>query len=305
MGDIVHQRTIGLVTDAPQVGSGGLAEDLAKLKSNYGVLMARMGLNIPQSELTTFSLRTEAFRISSSTNSDGDWKSLLQSAAVRKADLWQVPEFRRYCRPFASETNGAQPGLVIELNTTIMPGLNFFGFPLGAGDHAYDTSVYATRVNGVSVGFDDYNEDALSATPRAYLIPAGADVMTVPNSPDRALRIWNVVDQNIPIPYPATSANLGNQNWRPFIDSVRNASGAFGDIRRFSSFLSAGNKGRTAAVTEVQDFSLVGRSVWNTKWLLIIPGASLHNNSSTGLDEFVNSVTDIKLTIDSFGYSGN
>jgi hypothetical protein len=305
LADIVRQRTLGLISDLPQSGAGGLAEDLARLKANYDVTSARMGLNNPQYELTTFSLRSEAFRIDPATNSDGDWQSLLSSAAIHKADLWQVPEFRRYCRPFASETAGAQPGLVIELNTSIMPGQNFFGFPLGAGDHAYDPSVYSTRIHGVSVTFDGYDGGTLSASPRAYLIPAGSDVMTIADSPDREMRAWNVVDQNIPVPYPATSANLGNQSWRPFIDSVTSANGSLGDVRRFSSFLATSDSVDGLGFNAVQDLRLIGRSVWNTKWLLIIPGASLHNNPVTGLDGFINSVTDIKLTIDSYGYSGN
>jgi hypothetical protein len=304
LSDIVHQRTIGLVDDAPHVGAGGLAEDLFKLKSNYDVLSSRMGLNNPQYELTTFSLRSEAFRIDPATNANGDWQSLLSSAAVRKADLWQVPEFRRYCRPFAPETNGAQPGLVIELNTQIMPGKNFFGFPLGAGDHAYDPSVYSTRIHGVSVTFDGYDGATLAASPRAYLIPVGSDIMTIANSPNRDLRVWNVADQNIPVPFPATSANLVNNNWRPFVDSVSSANGSLGDVRKYSSFLATGDS-LALGFNAVQDLRLIGRSVWNTKWLLIIPGASLHADPTTGLDNFINSVTDVKLTIDSYGYSGN
>ena len=304
LSDIVRQRTIGLVDDQPHVGAGGLAEALAKLKGNYDVLANRMGLNNPQFELTTFSLRSEAFRIDSATNSDGDWQTLLSSAAVRKADLWQVPEFRRYCRPFAPETNGAQPGLVIELNTSIMPGLNFFGFPLGAGDHAYDSSVYSTRIHGVSVTFDGYDGETLAASPRAYLIPVGSDIMTIADSPDRELRVWNVADQNIPVPYPATSANLANNNWRPFVDSVSTANSSFGDVRKYSSFL-ATEDSLGLGFNAVQDLRLIGRSVWNTKWLLIIPGATLSTDANTGLDSFIRSVTDIKLTIDSYGYSGN
>ena len=186
-----------------------------------------------------------------------------------------------------------------------MPGLNFFGFPLGAGDHAYDPSVYSTRIHGVSVTFDGYDGDSLSASPRAYLIPAGSDIMTVPNDPNRSLRVWNVKDQNIPIPYPATSANLDNNNWRPLIDTVSGSSGSFGDLRMYSSFLASNDSVDGLGANAVQDLRLIGRSVWNTKWLLIIPGASLNSDASAGLEDFINSVTDIKLTIDSYGYSGN
>jgi hypothetical protein len=50
---------------------------------------------------------------------------------------------------------------------------------------------------------------------------------------------------------------------------------------------------------------LIGRSVWNTQWKLIIPAYSLLNSEQTGLDRFVQSVTDIKLFLRSYSNSGN
>ncbi|MCX6896823.1 MAG: hypothetical protein NTZ16_15305 [Verrucomicrobia bacterium] len=313
MADIVKQRSIGLVADGvPQIGAKGLAEDLAKLKGNYDVLSTRMGLNNPQIETTTFSLRAERFRlfgVNATNTDDSFWQQTLQDPQYYKADLWQVPEFRRYCRPFASESAGVQPGLVIPLSTKIISGLNFFGWPLGGGDSAYDPSVYATRISSVGVAFAGYDTANLSRTPRVYLIPAGTDIMTVPNSPDFNLRFWSVKDQVIPIPYPATTANLGSPTWRPFIDTVNSPDGSLGDIRKFSSFRATGFDSIDPAdidiTTLTYDSRLVGRSAWNTKWLLIIPGATLNADPATGLNGFINSVKDIQLIINSYGYSGN
>ena len=312
MADIVRQRSIGLVTDSPQIGAGGLAEDLAKLKANYDVLSARMGLFNSQAEQTTFSLRSERFRLLgvNATNTDDSlWQGMLQDPQYYKADLWQVPEFRRYCRPFAPEANGPQPGLVIPLSTKIMSGLNFFGWPLGGGDNAYDPSIYSTRFSSVAVAFAGYDTVNLAQTPRVYLIPAGTDIMTVPNSPNLDLRFWNVLDQVIPLPYPATTGNLGDANWKPGLDTVSGTSGSFGDIRQFSSFRAYGfsDVPLTSADTSAASFDqqIFGRSVWNTKWLLIIPGAALNANPTTGLNTFINSVKDINLIINSYGYSGN
>ncbi|HNP73533.1 MAG TPA: hypothetical protein PKK15_20640, partial [Kouleothrix sp.] len=74
-----------------------------------------------------------------------------------------VPEFRKYCR-FSGSDGVAQPGLVIELNTTVTPGLNFFGHPLGGGDSYYDSSRFATKVRSAGVWFTGYNGTGLSAT---------------------------------------------------------------------------------------------------------------------------------------------
>jgi hypothetical protein len=49
----------------------------------------------------------------------------------------------------------------------------------------------------------------------------------------------------------------------------------------------------------------VGRSVWNTQWMLVIPGGTLLNNKTQGLDSFINSVSDIKLFFQTYAYSGN
>ena len=130
-----------------------------------------------------------------------------------------------------------------------------------------------------------------------------------PNSPEHDLRAWSVQDQTIPIPYPATTANLGSPTWRPALDSVSGSSGSLGDIRKFSSFLAAGienpDPGAIDFTTLTYDTRLVGRSVWNTRWLLIIPGATMNSDPAAGLNSFINSIKDIQLSIKTYGYSGN
>jgi hypothetical protein len=306
----VRQRSIGLMADGvPQVGGKGLAESLAKLKGNYGTLSTRMGLNNPQIEASTFSLRAEHFRLLPDAGSDLNWKQTLQNADYYKSDLWQVPEFRRYCRTFAPETNGPQPGLVIPFSTKITSGQNFFGWPLGGGDSAYDPSVYATRIASVGIAFAGYDNATLARTPRVYLVPVGTDIMTIPNSPNLDMRLWKVVDQNIPVPYPATTANLSSPTWKPLLDTITGSDGTFGDVRKFSSFRATGFDSADPADIDTEqltyDARLVGRSAWNTKWLLIIPGATLSADPTAGLDTFINSVKDIQLIINSYGYSGN
>ena len=81
------------------------------MKSNYDTLKFRMALNNPQLESTTFSLRSEAFRTLDGPLSDDKWRQMLSNYPVYRTNLWDVPEFRAYCRPFAPETNGPQPGL--------------------------------------------------------------------------------------------------------------------------------------------------------------------------------------------------
>ena len=62
----------------------------------------------------------------------------------------------------------------------------------------------------------------------------------------------------------------------------------------------------------ISNSRLIGRSVWNTRWLLIIPAGTLNNDRSLGLDYFINGVSgdgngvkDIKLLFKTYSYSGN
>ncbi|MCL1919542.1 MAG: hypothetical protein FWG50_00465 [Kiritimatiellaeota bacterium] len=319
---IVKARSLGHLADGvPQTGSG-LADALAQLSANYGVLKHRLGLTNPQVETGKLSLRTEHFRIfpdgyddpetavaadwRGANNAYDNWNQALQKARVK--DLWSVPEYRYLARPF-NNSSEAEPGIVLRFSTQVKSGNNVFGNPLAGGDHAYDPSVYATRIRSVGVWFSGYlAEDVLSdlsATPRVYLIPTGADIMSIPNaaSPDQT-RVWNVLDQVIPLPVPGIGSKLPLANFVPLLDAL---DGRIGQQRRFSSFRAYHDSGTEAVdIGElVRDSRLVGRSVWNTGWVLIIPGRALNADPDEGLDRFIENVSDIKLVFETYGFSGN
>ena len=50
---------------------------------------------------------------------------------------------------------------------------------------------------------------------------------------------------------------------------------------------------------------MIGRSIWNSQWKLVIPGITLLADPNQGLDRFINSVRDIKLYFVTYSYSGN
>lgn len=312
--DIVRQRALGEVIDGrPVAGTPGVADPLARLQLNFRVLKGQLGLNNPQTETNRFSLRSELFRVDAAdpawpdpvTNPAGNasaalWRDALETHRV--ADLWDVPEFRRYCRSFAPEEAGPQPGLVVPFSTTVSYGLNFFGWPLGGGDSAYDPTNFSTRVRSAGVWFGDYDIAGLSNTPRVYLVPAGMDVLRSPNGDDWEFREWQVVDQKLPVPFKVGASDLTDPGWIPLNDTL---SDVLGGVRKFSSFRAYHDGGEFDPYEMVSDTRLVGRSVWNTRWLLIIPGATLHYDPDVGLDRFVEKVSDVKLFFQTYGYSGN
>lgn len=325
---IVRQRCLGQILDGvPMVGRPGLADPLAKLGLNFSVYKSQMGFNNPQTETSRFSLRTEMLRIkpeiegtltpeelAQNARSNESWRNALER--MRVADLWQVPEFRAYCRPFASEEAGPQPGLVIPFRTSVQFGQNFFGWPLSGGDSTYDPTHFATKIRTVGAWFSNYDGQGLSYTPRIYLVPVGADVMRSPSGDTLATREWRVVDQKIPVPFPIGTTELNNPSWIPLNDSL---SDLFGGVRRFSRFRAYHDSGTFDSNETISDSRLIGRSVWNTRWMLIIPGETLLNPAGEGLDTFIygqpepggsgardlNGVKDILLFFQTYAYSGN
>jgi probable HAF family extracellular repeat protein len=308
--DIIQEQGLGEMDNGtnPVVGVPGLADPLAQMGQDFAVLKGQLGFNNPQTETGKFSLRYSLFRQQQSeTNAipingtfTNDWQTELQNHIV--PDLWQVPEFVRYCRPFAPQSAGPQPGLVIKFGTTITYGLNFFGWPLAGGDSAYDPTLFTTKVRSVGAWFDGYDNSGLSTTPRIYLIPVGSDMMRSPTD-GLTVRAFRVQDQAIPIPYTLGAATLSAPNYIPMNNSL---SGTLGQIRQFSSFLGYTDQSAEIDPTEVTDDSRqIGRSVWNSEWILIIPGGTLLNDPNAGLQTFVNSVSDIKLFFQTYSYSGD
>lgn len=313
--DIVKERSIGqILNGSPVSGSRGLADPMARMKQSFDVLKGQMGFNNPDVETNRFSLRYELFRIADDADSDETWRQLLESKRVD--NLWDIPEFRRYARSFAPESAGPQPAIVVTFDTSVLFGLNFFGNELGPNDSAYDSSQFSTRIRGIGTWFEDYADLPLANTPRMYLFPIGADIMRAPGADNFSVREWQVLDQKIPVPLPIGATDLDRFDWLPIVD---NQIGSSVEIRRYSQYLAHHYSEPFDASEIISSSRLIGRSVWNRKWMMIIPGASFLNNPGDGLDTFINGqeipggggerdgigVSDIHLFFTTYSYSGN
>lgn len=303
--DIVRQRGLGQIENGlPIAGQPGLADALARMKQNFDVLKPQLGLNNPEDRNDRFSLRAELFRIprnTADTEANAWWRAKLMESRV--ADLWNVPEYRRYCRPPGSQTEtGPMPGLVIRFPSTILYRLNFFGWPLAAGDSFYLSTRFATKIRSVGVWFENYDTAQLSQTPGVYLVPVGLDVLRSPNATDFSTREWRVLDQRLPIPYPISSSDMARDDWIPVMDTM---SGHFSETRRYASFRAYHDALLYDNASFTSDSRLVGRSAWNTEWMLIIPGGDLLYDAGRGLDVFINTISDIRLYFQTYSYAGN
>jgi hypothetical protein len=316
---IIRSRSLGRFSGGVPLPGGatgdpGLADPLARMTANWNlVLRGQLGFNNPQTETGRFSLRNELFRVLTGPSGSQRWRETLEQHVV--PNLLALPEFQRHCIPF-SPTQATEPAIVIPFSTTINFGLNFFGWPAGGGDNDYDSTKFATKVRSVGVWFANYNNlgGGMINTPRVYLVPVGLDVIRAPSQGSPYVREWRILDQALPVPFPLTSSALTNPGWTPIHDSL---SEDFAAIRRFGQFRAYHDSGNFNPSETISDSRLIGRSVWNTRWLLIIPAGTLHTDRNEGIQRFIhgalrtdgtrdgNGVSDIKIFFQTYAYSGN
>ena len=336
---IIQARALGVVADgAPQfagsnTGDPGLSSALAEMKSDWNVLKGRLGFNNPDVYGTTFSLRSENYRILPGATGDTKWREILENG--RTFDLLQDSDVRQNSLQISRGDGLAVPGIVLEFNTTIENGLNFFGEPLAAGDHIFTPATFATKIGTVGIALEGYrgmtdpaanaaatggsspsdpsaaflDPLALSATPFVYLIPVGLDIMRSPPLGDASvIRAWNVNDVIIPLPFNIGASDLSTQPYYRASDSLTEPLFAIRKHQPFRPVSNAslydGNNGRIFP-SMFTNTRLIGRSVWNTQWKLIIPGHYLLADPEEGLDRLIETLTDIKLHLETYSYSGN
>jgi hypothetical protein len=147
--------------------------------------------------------------------------------------------------------------------------------------------------------------NALSATPYVYLIPVGTDYMLAPPLGDTgAVRAFDVRDQALPLPF-----NLGATAFST--TQFFNASGTLSEapwiLRKHQSFRPVSDPAffYSSVPAEFTSSRLVGRSVWNSQWKIVIPAYELLNNETEALNRFVASVKDIQLFLRTYSHSGN
>ena len=339
---IINSRALGVVQNGePQyagsnTGDPGLSSALAEMKADWDVLKGRLGFNNPDAYGTTVSLRTERFRILPTTNGITDWQDLLQRN--RKADILTDPDVVRNCLQVAGPNGLAVPGIVIEFSTTIADGYNLFGQPFGPGDHAFNTTAFATKIFSAGVALDGYrgmdvpaangfvggvspsdpsgwflDPQALGATPYVYLIPVGSDSMRSPPLGDASeIRTWDVADVAVPLPFNIGASTVANGGFSTASSTLSDTLFAVRKHQAFrpvpsASYFSPGLYGNNGTLQRSQytNNRLIGRSAWNSRWKLVIPGSKLLNDPNEGLDRFIKTVSDIKLHFVTYSYSGN
>ena len=307
------EKGVSIVADGTD---GGLWDVVTRMKGNWDVLKGRLGVNNPDTSTKWFSLRYSLFRIRPDAAGDAAWRRELDKYAVD--DIFADPEVARYCQPPQGADGtlaAAEPGFVIPFSTTVNLAENFFGKPLLGGETTFSSSDYAVKIHAVGVAFDGYaplavpSADGLAVEPNIYLVPVGRDCMRTPAGTGRKTLAFQVVDQVLPLPYPVGSAELDDPDWLATFSGLDGTVDSAATIRRHSTMRMGG---------ETTSTRLVGRSVWNDRWLLVIPASSLSSDRSTAMRTFVHGidsdrdgaidipgVSDIRIGIKSYARSGN
>ncbi|MES2705815.1 MAG: hypothetical protein V4726_04355 [Verrucomicrobiota bacterium] len=321
---IVAARSLGDLSGSA-LGDSGLAGGMAKLVADFSVAESRLGINNPDIYSTLFSLRGELFRIPDRgdvTSDDDAWRQVLEQHF--KSDLLTDADVATWCRNIKRPNGAPVPGIVIPFSTTIQHGLNFFGLPLAAGDHAYSPTNFATKISRVGialpgyVGMDEYQSEnpnaglpalsdplALSATPYVYLIPTGEDYLLAPPLGDiNEVRSWRIEDQALPLPFNLGASAFNNTQ---FFNAAGTLSSQPWVLRKHQAFRPVSDplmfQGEVPA--DFTNSRLIARSVWNSGWKIVIPAYTLLNNEQEGLNRFAATVRDIRLFIKSYSHSGN
>jgi hypothetical protein len=325
---IVASRSLGDLTGGvPQatvstLGDAGLAGTMARMQADWSVAKPRLGINNPDQNGTLFSLRRERYRLVDGTDGNTPWQQTLEQHIM--TDVMADADVAAACRNLRKADGSAVPGIVIPFNSMVVAGYNFFGLPLLPGDHSFSASNFSTKIYSVGmvmrgyVGMDPYaagtvnagspnttSPDALSATPYVYLIPTGTDYMIAPPLGDTGgVRGFDVHDQALPLPF-----NLGATSFSS--TQFFNANGTLSEqpwiLRKHQAFRPVYDPAffYTTVPAEFSSSRLVGRSVWNGGWKIVIAANTLHSSEQEGLSRFVRSVKDIELFLRTYSHAGN
>ncbi|HWD19908.1 MAG TPA: Ig domain-containing protein [Verrucomicrobiae bacterium] len=335
LNQIVSSCALGVIQNGqPQIsgtdtGDPGLANALAEMNADWQALKGRLGFNNPDGYGTIASLRSENYRVLPGASGDAQWQQLLNQSVL--PDLRADSDVVNNCLQLDDGSGQAVPGIELTFGTTITDGQNLFGQILGPGDHSFSSSSFATKIFAIGVCFDGYvgmdnpvaygsnnpgaasGPNALAATPYVYLIPCGADSMRSPPLGDTsAVRTWNVDDVAIPLPF-----NIGASDFAatPFYTAADSLSEPLLAVRKQQAFRpvsttdafspSIYGAGGMLQPSQFTNRRLIGRSVWNSRWKLIIPGRNLLNDPTQGLARFINTVKDVHLYFLTYSYAGN
>jgi hypothetical protein len=303
-------------------GAGGLGGGLQGVLTRLDGAVTVNNFNKPLESLgeRSFSLRRNLLGIGVEDfpNDDRRFRAFLESNVVDR--LQDLAEIRDLAQVSANRDFG--PALVLSFATEI-DSRNFFGrgpeLPFGNSNFSITRNAkirsYAIRLDGVDAAL---GTDPQSGTVFVYLLPVGDSVLrentNLPVIEDERASPWAVVDQFLPSPPLAQSADLTRRAYSPWRSNAQSAGNFLGEIKRQRDSEAQIELGQPSLRLNT---NLAGRSAWNTRWLLVIPGSQWTSSSDPTvirrkLLEFIygstadpkanRGITDIRLIIQAYSH---
>ncbi len=133
-------------------------------------------------------------------------------------------------------------------------------------------------------------------------MPIGNDYLRLSSAAESGIRVFGIQEQRIPTPFVINQSQISSPGFIPTLNGI---DGGFGQLRRHGNFRMYHDTDDAIADDELTlDTRLISRSVWNSEWMLIIPGANLHADPDIGLEKFAADVSDIKLHFKTYSHQG-
>ena len=121
----------------------------------------------------------------------------------------------------------------------------------------------------------------------------------------------------MPLPFPLGSS-LDEPDWMAIYDAYVGNGAPLASLRRYPSLRAYHDGGSFGDDAMISSTRLVGRSVWNTRWLLIIPAGTFHADRDFALKTLISGadvngdgtldqpgIQDIQIGFDTYSNSGN
>ena len=278
LSGIYRERRLG--------GAAGLDGGLQGVLNRLDGAVTVNNFNRPLESLgeRTFSLRRNLLGIGVEDFPADDlrFRGFLESRIVDR--LEDTPEIQELAQVSVERDYG--PAIVITFATEI-DSRNFFGrgpeLPFGNSNFSLTRNAkirtYAIRLDGVDASL---GTDPESGSVFVYLLPTGDSVLREktnrPRIEDELITPWAVVDQFLPPPPLADIADFSRRAYNPWRSAAQAGGNYLNALKRQRDSEAQIELGQSEAKTRFNN-NLAGRSVWNTRWLLVIPGSQWTSSS--------------------------
>ncbi|NLE57221.1 MAG: hypothetical protein GX616_02595, partial [Planctomycetes bacterium] len=266
----------------------------------------------------SFSLRTHMLGLPGDSTGNLKFRGFLERQIVQ--NLQELPAMQDFAQVSVAAHHG--PAIMVPFFSEVA-GNNFFGngpdAPYGGANFPVSLN---TKLRNFAIRLQGVDADALGIDPdnayvSVFLMPLGQSVLrentNAPTVEENEPRAWSVVDQWLPAPPLVSVQNPAVQDryFSPWVSTANSGGNYLNAIKRFRETEAQIDLGQPIEFKS----ELAGRSVWNTQWMLVIPGKQWTANAdpnvirnrlmtfiygATGSPAADTGITDIRIVMQAY-----